>query len=398
MSSICRLMTLGFLLLLFPASVSPGQTINPDLLKHPWKASWIRCPQAPRREFGVCRFRKTFGLPAAPQHYVIHASGDNRYELFVNGVRVLAGPARGDLDHWRFETLDIAPQLHVGSNLLAAVVWNFAEQAPMAQMTDETGLIVAGDGPAEAAANTNESWKCEQDTSISMIPWDPKKVEGYFVVGPGEQVDAAKYLWGWELPDYNDSSWKPSATLGVAGPRGIEDSHSRWMLVLRTFPLMEEKQERLARVVRSSEAEVPLGFLQGRAPLTIAAHRRIKLLCDQSYLTTAYPELLVSGGRGAEITLAYAEALFNKDHQKGNRNETEGKELRGFEDRFLPDGGEHRLFRPLWWRTFRYLQLDIQTQEEPLVLEDLRAQFTAYPFRLLAKFETPDPDSKRCGK
>ncbi len=44
--------------------------------------------------------------------------------------------------------------------------------------------------------------------------------------------------------------------------------------------------------------------------------------------------------------------------KKGNRNEIEGKEIRGIEDRFLPDGGQHRLFRPLWWRAFRYLQLD----------------------------------------
>jgi hypothetical protein len=63
-------------------------------------------------------------------------SGDNRYELFVNGARVLSGPARGDLNHWRFETLDIAPHLTAGKNVLAGVVWNFAELAPMAQMTN----------------------------------------------------------------------------------------------------------------------------------------------------------------------------------------------------------------------------------------------------------------------
>ena len=119
------------------------------LVNHLWKAWWITHPDGPQREFGVFHFRKTFTLESVPQRFVIHVSGDNRYELFVNGERVLAGPARGDLNHWRYETLDIAPHLLAGRNVLAAVVWNFAELAPMAQMTNETGLIVQGDSDAE---------------------------------------------------------------------------------------------------------------------------------------------------------------------------------------------------------------------------------------------------------
>jgi hypothetical protein len=34
------------------------------------------------------------------------------------------GPARGDLLHWRFETVDLSPHLMAGRNILAAVVWN----------------------------------------------------------------------------------------------------------------------------------------------------------------------------------------------------------------------------------------------------------------------------------
>ena len=115
------------------------------------------------------------------------------------------------------------------------------------------------------------------------------------------------------------------------------------------------------------------------------------MLFDQAHLTTAYPELLVSGGRGSEVTLTYAEALF-KDRQKGNRNETEGREIFGYHDEFLPDGGAHRLFRSLWWRTYRYLQMDVATQSEPLVIEDLHGAFTAYPFQMRAQFESDDPE------
>ena len=61
----------------------------------------------------------------------------------------------------------------------------------------------------------------------------------------------------------------------------------------------------------------------------------------------------------------------------------------------LPDGGALRLFRPLWWRTYRYLQLDVETGGEPLVLEDLRGLFTAYPFQLQATFDSDDPSLKQ---
>ncbi len=372
-------------------SGSPAQAINPDLVSRRWQARWIRHPESPRREFDVVHFRGLIDLPGAlPRSYVIHVSADNRYELYVNGTRALSGPARGDLNHWRFETLDIALYLRPGRNVLAAVVWNFAEQAPMAQMTNETGLIVQGDSRAEAAVNSGSGWKVLRNEAVRMVPLDPKMSRGYTVVGPGEQLDGTSYPWGWERPDFDDAAWKPAAIITEGGPRGIQDSPSRWMLVPRTIPAMEEKLERLARVRRSSGVDIPPDFLSGKAPLKIAANTKTTILFDQEALTTAYPELVVTGGRGSEITLTYAEALW-QGRAKGNRNDIEGKQMIGNQDRFLPDGGRGRLFRPLWWRTYRYLEMKVQTGAETLVIDDLHGIFTAYPFVDRAVLETGDP-------
>ena len=370
--------------------VFSANTSGRDLLDHLWQAQWIACPGSPHREFGVYYFRKDFSLPHPPQHFVIHVSGDNRYELFVNGVRVMEGPARGDLFHWRYETLDIANHLRPGANVLAAIVWNFAEFAPMAQMSNETGLIVQGDSGAEAIVNSNSSWRCLPSKAIQMIPVNRKRVPFYSVVGPGERWNGLKVPWGWQDVEFDDSAWKTAISLGAGGPRGIQDTPSRWMLVPRNIPFMEEKLERLVRVVRTTGVAAHATFLQGHAPITVPANTTASLLFDQTYETTAYPELVVSGGRGSTITLTYAEALW-KDGRKGNRNVTEGKKIEGYQDEFLPDGGSHRMFRPLWWRTYRYLQLDIRTGSDPLVLNDLRGMFTAYPFIMRAKFNSGDP-------
>ncbi len=379
---------------LAPLLAGNPQETSPEPLKQRWKASWISHPGAPRREFSVIHFRKSFAITALPDRFLIHVSGDNRYELFVNGARVASGPARGDLNHWRFESLDIAAQLRAGNNLIAAVVWNFAELAPMAQMTNEVGFILQGNGPTESVVNTDSSWRSFRNQAIEMIPLDRKKVPHYTVIGPGERIDGARYPWHWEKPGYDDSNWAAARVITPGGPRGIQDSPSRWMLVPSTIPAMEEKPERLARIVRQLGSSATSGFLQGREAVAVAANSRATILLDQGYLTTAYPEVVTKGGRGSGITLTYAEALW-KDGRKGNRNETDGKEIVGYQDQFITDGGEQRLFRPLWWRTYRYLQLDVETDSEPLVIEDLRATFTAYPLTMRAGFESSDPELRR---
>ncbi|HJQ26526.1 MAG TPA: alpha-L-rhamnosidase N-terminal domain-containing protein [Blastocatellia bacterium] len=373
--------------------LAAGQAINPDLLTKRWQAKWIAAPEGSRREMGVFHFRKSFTLAAAVSRFVIHASADQRYQLYVNGQRVMEGPARGDLNHWRFDSIDIAAHLRAGRNLIAAVVWNFAALAPMAQMGNETAFVVQGDTAAEAAVNTDASWKAYRSSAIELTRIDFNTAGGYYVAGPGETHNAARHPWAWETLDYDDADWKPAVVVSDAAPRGLRDSPSRWFLVPRTIPLMAEKSERLAHVRRTSGVEASDDFLQGRKPLTVPANTRATLLLDQSYLTTAYPEMVTSGGRDSVIAITYAEALW-MGREKGNRNEVEGKNVRGITDRFISDGGAHRRFRPLWWRTFRYIQLNVETRAEPLTIEDLRATFTAYPFTVRAGFESDDPTLK----
>jgi len=384
-------------LILWPILAEAQDSVNPELLTARWPGHWIRPAGAPPKAFGVYHLRKTFDLASAPRRFVIHATADNRYELYVNGRRLVTGPARGDLDHWRFETLDIAPVLRPGRNVVAAAVWNFADEAPMAQVTYETGLLVQGDQNAEAIVNTDRTWKAMRNDAVSLLPIDREAIRHeYFVGGPGEQVDAGSYPWGWESPDFDDRAWGGVTEITIGAPRGIRDTPARWMLVPRQIPLMEEAPERFARVARTDAAQPPPGLIEGKVGWSLPAHTTATLLLDRGHLTTAYPELVTSGGRGASIALTYTEALRTKptaakEGEKGNRNDIEGKVVTGLRDRFLPDGGSGRIFRPLWWRTFRYVEMAVQTDEEPLTIEDVRALFTAYPLEARGSFESSDP-------
>ena len=154
----------------FALLAAVGSLQGADFPARSFTARWITDPAGPQFEYGVHHFRKTFDLPAKPARFVVHATADNRYQLFVNGQRVSWGPARGDLFHWRYETVDIASRLRAGKNVLAAVVWNFGPDAPLAQITEQTGFLLQGDTQDEAMVNTGQTpWKCARDPMTHAV-------------------------------------------------------------------------------------------------------------------------------------------------------------------------------------------------------------------------------------
>jgi hypothetical protein len=393
-----KTLTFCFIVSYLIAAKAQDPIIHPALLGGTWPADWITCPGISQRAYGVYHFRKTFILKAVPERFIVHLSADNRYRLFVNGKAVCSGPARGDLAHWNFETIDLAPFLEKGENTVAALVWNMGEYAAVGQISNQTAFLLQGDPGAEEVANTNNSWKVIRDSAYRPCSTNMGTVlRAYYVAGPGDEVDAAKYPWGWEQARYSDNEWTNAINIAHPAITGY-GTDNQWTLVPRTIPLMEEKLQRIA-VVRRMEVTAGSGgvteagaaaFLRGGHPLTIPAHDSTVILLDQTFNTVAYPELLVSKGRGCVIKMTYAEALFDSSRRKGNRNEITGKKIFGDYDVFKPDGGLLRLFRPLWMRTYRYLQLDIVTGSEPLVLDDLYGEYTGYPFREQASFTSND--------
>lgn len=357
-----------------------------------WPAQWIMPPGIDPDVYGVYHFRKSFDLAEVPAQFIIHVSADQRYRLFLNGKPLGLGPARSDPQHWMYDTYDLAKYLVRGKNTLAALVWNMGEHAPYAQMTVQTGFIVQGQSENEKIVNTNNSWKAFINTAYQPVINDIQKLQTYIVVGAGDKVDASKYPWGWEQTAFQDNHWPQAVKPWFnAKTRGF-GSDGNWMLVPRSIPMMEESMLRMHNIRRaSSNIRLNEGFLQGKAPLTIPKNQKATLLIDQSHLTNAYPQLQVSKGRGALIKMSYAEGLMDADRQKGHRDSIDGRSVMGFDDIFIADGGLHRMFRPLWFRTYRYLQVDIETKGEALILEDLYGMFTGYPFEAKGNFVSDQP-------
>ena len=401
------------ILLLLSLSIR-AQLITPVILPHPWNAQWITVPGTSAnmftaasdpslKEYGVYKFRRSFDIVGKPGSFIVHVSADNRYKLFVNGKQISQGPARGDLYYWNFETIDLAPYLQTGKNTLAALVWNDGPQKPEAQISYLTAFILQGNTTVEQIVNTNSSWKIVKDSSYYPLP---VKVPGYYVAGPAEFVNMNSYVRGWEKIDYNDSLWKVPRVLGTGLTKETAVNSRGWMLVPSPLPQMEMTMQRLVALRKAEGTKVPASFPAAKTSITIPANTQATLLLDQGFLTNAYPTVIFSGGKNSSISIGYAEALLTPKNEdlkgywipllpKGNRNEIEGKTLIGKTDSILSDGSMEQQYTPLWWRTYRYIQLKIYTQDEPLVLEDIYGTFTGYPFQYSAKFETADPQLEK---
>jgi hypothetical protein len=161
----------------------------------------------------------------------------------------------------------------------------------------------------------------------------------------------------------------------------------RW-LVPDELPPMEYRQVSAGQVARLEST--PVGSAFSAEGGLVPPRTKARILLDRKELVTAYPRLSFSGGRGATVRLSYQEALVKDRFTKGNRNEIEGKRLLGLTDLVLPDGKGGRVFEPLWWRTWRFLEMDVETTDEPLVIHGLEAFATGYPFAEKGRFEAGD--------
>ncbi|HPN70367.1 MAG TPA: hypothetical protein PLZ32_12645 [Saprospiraceae bacterium] len=288
-----------------------------DIINHIWEASWVSHGALKGDEYTVLQFGKDFNLTKIPSTYPIAISADNRYKLYINGTYVGNGPARGELNNWRYDTYDIAKHLKDGLNFLRVVVWNFGQDRPVFQMTTKTGLIIQ-DLSDEKLLTTDSTYKVKIDQSYSPIRVN---LNTYYVVGPGELFDASKHDFGWKTTPLNKSF--SNVKLGNRGiPLKAISAYGQGpdrILVPRTIPFMEEYNQSFSTIRRSS---VPLkgNFLKGESCL-IPARSKVTFLVDQGHLTNAYPILTISKGDKAKIKLKYCESLVDSTLVKGNRSE-----------------------------------------------------------------------------
>lgn len=344
-------------------------------------------------------FRKSFAVTEKPQALPVEISADSRYKLFVNGVLASVGPSKGDRLLWFQDQVDLAPYLQEGENVLAAEVLRYPPDQKKGNhsvfRTATPGLYVKEEA---LGLSTDDSWKCRLDGGFSIVSESPYFAPLHIL----EDRRAVPELTGWRLPGYDDSGWDAAVCYTTFQ---MDQAVSPRNLFPRTIPPMQLEPRRFAGLFghfqSSAGREAWEAMLGGSGTVTVPAHSREAVEIGAGELTTGYLSLWMSGGKGSRVEVLTSEGYVQKDPgggtkhtpKKGDRLDWENGQLHGFADAYAPGGGEEA-FEPFWFRTFRFLRLEISTGDEPLELRGFDYLETGYPLEAKTWVETSDESLK----
>lgn len=101
---------------------------------------------------------------------MIRITADTRYKLYVNSIRVAVGPSRGCDKIWYYDTIDIAPFLRHGENVIQVMVLRYFPSVMGGHSFGRTilpGLTVTGKiGEVDLA--TDEQWVGKVDRGVAF--------------------------------------------------------------------------------------------------------------------------------------------------------------------------------------------------------------------------------------
>ena len=364
-----------------------------------WTPDWQEADQKTAR---IVLFRRTIQCVTVPDSFVLHISADTRYKLMVNGCLVAFGPARGDGQIWFYDTVQLAPHLCPGENVVSIAVLRYPTE-PMAGnfgmwRTGTPGLYLAGEGAAESLADA-AGWKCYVDRGVEFVPENP-----FFApLRIHEVVQSDPKLCGWQQKEFLDAGWHTAVPYAW---NAISTSVSPGNLHPRPIPPLALKPQRLAGVVRAKDSkEAWCAFLDGAQAIQIPPHTETWVELDAGELTTSYVKLTYGGGRASRLELLQAECYaappqgtadtYENIPVKGDRTDALHGNLYGDVDVLLPQGEGNdaipAVYEPFWFRTFRFLRLHVKTEEEPLTLGRIEFLETGYPLAVRTRVTTSDP-------
>ena len=189
-----KLSLYAFFTLIFACAGTAVAQMPRAALQGLWRAQWITTPGGTQRDAAVLHFRKAIDLSQPPQRFMVQVSADSRFILSVNQREVGRGPARGDLEHWRYSTYDLGPFLHPGRNEIAATVWSYGTTTA-GQISDRTAFVLRGETDAENVVDTNNTWEVAEEKGIQLLPTPADLQRTYFVAEPAMRIDGAVFDW-----------------------------------------------------------------------------------------------------------------------------------------------------------------------------------------------------------
>lgn len=346
---------------------------------------WITAQDYISQQNEMYEFKREFFVTGAKNaSLVIRVSAEARYKLYLNGELVSLGLCKGNDFCRYYETEDVSARLLEGNNVFYARVLELEDAlgapVPIVSVERKGRLLFYLSGILHDAAG-------EQSVGTAAGGWQVRHDDGFEVVAPVfstygsfcEIVDAA---------NRDNNPWvdavKVEDSYADSNSTNAYGEFCMCPLYQRPIPQLSRIPRRFVRTVKSPNQQI--------SGLTIPAHIERKIILDAGALTTGYMNLRLQGGRNAVISLTYSECFLSgasgTRYLKNVRDDETGF-LAGDKDIVEPDGSALD-YESFWFKTFRYVAMEIRTSEEPLTLTDVFYTETSYPVESVGAFECSD--------
>lgn len=323
-------------------------------------------------------------VDAVPKTCLTEVTGRSQFKLYINGESVLFGPCRGGKETAYYDTLDIAPFLRPGENRILMQVFSYPEAPAMSDRENQGPNYCYGDngGPAvslegrigDKDPGDPENWRVWLDEGQGFNAY------GSFLLGATEVVDGGRALNNPLLQEeWDEAKLLPAAHVQ---PMTYDPFGARRGKIFqpRPIPLLYRKEKNFPHWPEK----------------TIPAHTRESFVLDAGELTTAYFRIGFAGGRGARVRIMYAESYFQKGEDgrpyKAVRDDSSGY-IDGVYDEYTVGGDT--VYEPFRFRTFRFVQVTVETADEPLTILPQPYIETAYPLCNSKKPKFTDPKKEK---
>lgn len=371
--------------------------------------NWIWLPEWTPEDNSDARivyFRKEITITKKPESKRIKISADSRYKLYVNGRFVQDGPQKAlDLKDWYVDEAELAPFLQTGANAIAVEVLRypaFGNVNDSLLRSEMPHLYVDDANAPELCLAAKTGWKCLINREVRILSEETRPAP----IHAQEGVNASEKFAFWKLPRYDDSAWhdaKPKMIFDIAM------AEAPYHQVPRTIPLMRQEEKCFLSVSAQRQGSADFTSLIAGKAVTIPAHTTEIVELSAGAEECGYLLYTFAGGRGATVTTLCSECYAYPQSptrspmgvpvqpapKKGDRTDAENGVLLGHTSTYTvagygtPDRPE--TYEPYLFRTFRYVQLKIETADEALTLLDFSYRATGYPVDVQTNAHASDP-------
>lgn len=317
----------------------------------------------------------------------IAITANSRYRLWVNEQPVLSGPCKGDRHRHYYEEVDITNYLVKGKNVFAVQVLFCNPDNIVTQEDERTPLLAVASYPAEHRLAMegdirNKAGECIATVTTGQASWRIFLDNSFYLkakeinVNLGaicEDIDLRKVPSHWKVKDFNDKQWWEPFVIETVLPTEFEENvgfYRKLRIEERPIPLLYEKDEVLSKELNKSK-------FGGNDRLVIPPHTKEIILFEQEAIVNAYMKYGFDMGKNAKVSFTYFEKFTHPDRKIKRTDYLNGK-IEGLTDEVILSG-ESSIYEPFWVRTFRFICVEIETNEEELVFHRPTMRKTGYP-------------------